>query len=356
MASPLGGDILATSQQLENANKLLEQYRKRDGVIYHTPALPVAGQSPDTPDTAVSQTVKAYPSLLNAFHKKELVPVGRVYMLIRAMDKDGRGRVPVSQLRDMFTGPGSPWRIFTTWKRLRQVLNQGEGICWQRDPDGDLRIYGPHRIAQALECGRLRGQPVELPVKELLKGIQATKAQFYTCLHSGRPITQKKLRELTGIPQSTQRLYNQVAGVKSQKNICVNDKEPYNRENVQRRAWQQGRNVFRFYVRKGKLRGLAFVAWRLPSSYESGHAVAPKGRQKKVNQAIALVMNRERGNNEKVERLYHPDNATAGAAYNRSPEHDHYYPVDSSIISDRWRNSRLASAAVWGVLPGSKKL
>lgn len=84
---------------------------------------------------------------------------GRVWLLLRAIDHDGRGWLTVDEARKQLTGKDSPLRC-CGWRRLRQLLREGTGIFWHRDEQDRLWLGGAHRIAYTLDCGRLQGFPL----------------------------------------------------------------------------------------------------------------------------------------------------------------------------------------------------
>src|SRR5690606_20744150 len=119
----------------------------------------------------------------------------RVYFLLRVIDSAGRGWLPIEHVRQQLTQKDSPVK-FCGWRRLRQLLREGEGIFWQRDDQDRLWLIGAHRIAYKLDSARLQGFPVELPISALLGGIQAVRAAFYATFHGGRdgkPISRETL-------------------------------------------------------------------------------------------------------------------------------------------------------------------
>ena len=254
------------------------------------------------------ETTKAYPTILTAFLKHELAAPGRIYLLLKAMDKDGRGWLYVNDVRQRLTRKASPWRV-CGWRRLRQIFQQGRGVMWERDGNGRIWLYSPARIAQALDCGRLRGKPVLIPIPALLGGIQEARAHFYASFHSGRrrnnPISRETVTAVTGATDVTQRTYEKVAGVKTQQNIAVG--EPFSKETAETRSWRQGTAVFDFIDHNGR-QGPAkrhYVAWQLPNSYTGCHQPATRGRQKKLNRQIDLVTQQARGNDLQA-RLFYP--------------------------------------------------
>jgi len=125
-----------------------------------------SNQQPDNENNPVDQ-VRAYPSLLAAYLKQKHVPAARLYLLLQALDQVGRGGFDVDQIRATFTSKKSKFYI-CGWRRLRQILNDGEGIFWQRDTAARLWLTSPARVAIALEVRGLHGQPVAIPTAALL--------------------------------------------------------------------------------------------------------------------------------------------------------------------------------------------
>ena len=203
--------------------------------------------------TRPSDTVPAYPSLLIAMLKENLAPAGRIYLLLRHLDPQGRGWLSVDRARDQLTTKSSQLRV-CGWRRLRQILHQGEGIFWQRDPQDRLWLHAPHRIGQKLGVERLQGTRINLPVKCLLGGIQAVRAHFYAAYHSGRrkpaPFSRERLKDITGLPDRTQRAYDHIAQVKRERNIAIGPR--YTKETAETQAWLRGRGLFRFVDSQGR--------------------------------------------------------------------------------------------------------
>lgn len=297
--------------------------------------------------TTSTDTVKVYPSLALAILEHELAAPGRVYWLLRFLDESGQGWVEVSEARSQLTQKDSPLKV-CTWRRLRQILNQGEDIFWQRDRAGRIWLAGAATVALNLAVARLTGQPVGIPVKALLGGIQAVRAQFYASFHSGRktnnPISRETLRGITSVPERTQLVYEDVTNTTSQSNLVIGER--YTQDQAHERAWQRGKAVFHFVDikgRQGKV-GREYIAWRLPNSYQGPQATRCKGRQKKINQRLVdLVMKGMRGNGrEQVDKVFWPHGAAAGAAYSRNRAHDAYWP----------QHPTARAFELWHVLPG----
>jgi len=291
---------------------------------------------------AKSQTVVVHPTMLLAMLKQNLEAPGRVYFLLRSIDTHGRGWLEIKNIRRLLTDKGSPWRI-CGWRRLRQLFKQGEGIFWQRDSKDRLWLKGAHKIAYALDCGRLVGFPIRLPISSLLGGIQAVRGAFYAAFHSGRassPISRQTLCELSGVPERTQRSYDRVARVERQANIAIGER--YSKETVEARAWKQGRAVFHFIDSRG-LQGkpqAEYIAWHLPNSYTGPHERRSRANRKRVNRKLAdLVKKGIPGTSEeRVERLFWPNGALAAKGYSRDPQRDAYWlPHQPSQSGQLWR-------------------
>lgn len=348
------------NHELHNGQQLLVRYRVRDGIqvavtseasTTQEQALAIEAK-PATIETAVvaeatpeadseakpeaepaaeplPQFIKAYPTLLTAFLKHQLAAPGRVYLLMRALDSNGRGWLDVAQLRYRLTHNASTWHV-CGWRRLRQILQQGEGVLWQRDGNGRIWLYNPARILMKLENGRLQGRPVAMPIKPLLGGIQQVRAHFYASFHSGRkrsnPISRITLAAATGVQtEASQRTYEKVARIKKQFNMAVGER--YNKTHSEARGWHHGTAVFDFIDHHGRQgpEKRHYIAWQLPNSYEGSHQQVARGRQKKLNQQIDLVTQQARGNGLRG-RLFYGDGAKAARAYNRAQgAYDNYW-------------------------------
>jgi len=358
---------MAITHDLANAQKDLLRRRQAKGVDYRPtspkvervdlPRRPAPDAKPKP--RLLPDAVKIYPTLAVAALDRDLAPAFRVYLLMRALDGPGEGRLAVAYIRELLTGNRAELRIVGR-RQLRNILSDGKGIFWDRYTADHVWLRSAARIAEALDCGRLRGRPVLLPLELIAGKLEDFKAALFNSWHAGRagrdgsgsPISQAKVRDLTGIPESTQRRYCDLAGVKRQRQIAVSD-IPYTIDNAREVMTWRGHSVFRFKDFNGKLgkRGRATVAWCLPSIYMSDLSQTTKGRQRKHNRLIDLVTNGARGNDRhEVVRIYHPKAAAAAAAYNRDPDHDHYWHEGGGGIPDASKPPKLRGVGVWRVL------
>ena len=296
-------------------------------------------------------TVRLQPALALAILGAEQASAGRIWLLLRFLDKAGQGWLPADLVREQLTQKESSSRVCGR-RQLRNLLNRGQDIFWERQQDqagSRERIWlkSPARVAAALGLERLAGRPVEIPLAALLGGIGQVRAHFYATFHSSRqagadpgsPISRARLADLTHVPPRTQRLYDETAGIKRQANYAVGP--DYNKENIQERAWQHGRAVFKFVDHQGKQghAGRRYVAWRLPNSYAIADGfiddnAAPSGKRKRNNKRpVDLVTIGAQGNDRSLKRcprqpttLFHPDGGAAGKAYNGDCSVDAYWP------------------------------
>lgn len=359
---------------------VLDERRAAAGVDYCPPATPDGRFARECLDRAAAlqqqldsrltlpDVLPVYPALLTAVLQAGDASAARVLLLLHLLDRDGCGWLDLDQLRAVYADPDSRYYVFT-WRRWRQILNAGDGRYWKVTHNGRVRYRAPWRIMVTLDAGKLQGDKVMFPAAVLFNGLKKYKAYILDAFHSGRPsanpddendnfgapITRQTLRKITGVSESTQREYHHLTAVRRRSNIAITN-EKYAAENVENRTWEHGFSVFKFNDFRGRQRKIGLkpgdevIAWRLPNSYEGSLATAAAGRKKKLNRMIGLVTIGARGSGAEIEQLYHPDSAAAGVAFNRSPEHDHYFAAGAIFMPRAIRPSKLAGAGVWGVI------
>lgn len=344
LPSHLGWGSAPATQAARAARKRRQEAEQQKQPL----SLPQPAKSQPQPDEKPPQRpkqIKLYPDLALGMMRQEQAAAGRIWLLLRHLDRDGRGWFHIDNVKPTLTGKGSAMRV-CGWRQLRNLLREGQGVFWQRDKTR-IWLRSVARVATSLEVPKLTNRPVALPLKVLLSGMGAVKAHFYASFHSGRkpdqPISRDTLTEITDIPAATQRLYEKRAGIRKQHNIAIGEK--YSTKNVQNRAWLHGNAVFDFidhHGRQGPEKG-HYVAWHLPNTYEGCHQPAPRGRMRKINRQIDLVNRRAQGTD--LSRLFHPDGGAAGKAYNRNGgQYDAYWECGNG----RGRES------LWYVLPQLK--
>lgn len=292
-----------------------------------------------------ASTVRHYPSLgIGALRTKQ-VPQYVVWLACRFLDQRGQGWLPLTAVRAWLTGMDSSLRLFG-WRRLRQVLRQGNGRFWTWDRiHNQLWLFNAARVGATLQVQRFHGQPVLLPVSALTGGVGQFKAHLYGAWHSGRreanPISRQTQRQVLGVPERTQRYYEQRIGMTVQSNLAIG--EVYTPEHLQKHVWRKGGAVFEFVDRNGRYgrKNGRYVAWQLPNSYAGPHRQTVSGRQRRINrQLTGLVQDGAQGNDEQQgTRRYFAHGAAAAQAFNLQRVTEGYWPS----------GDRRATTMLWSV-------
>jgi hypothetical protein len=113
--------------------------------------------------------VRLYPSIGLGMLQQEMAAPGRLWLMLRYLDEQGQGSLRIVSIHQHLTTKQKPLRLCGK-RQLRNLLKQGEGVFWSRDPER-LWLYSAARVAQALGVERLSGHPVALPVRVLLDGM-----------------------------------------------------------------------------------------------------------------------------------------------------------------------------------------
>ncbi len=307
----LGWESARLSEQLRRRGKDSAESASLSLIVRQSPLPAPPTNQPPAP---ARTTLVAHPSLLLALLRTQQAPVARIWLLCRHLDTAGRGWLPVETLRRALTDRQAPLYL-CGWRRLRQLLQQGRGVFWERDNRDRLWLYGVAHVAAHLGIERLAGRPLHLPLFAITGSLTAFRAHCYAACHSGRrrqaggcaPISRATLTRLTGRPARTQRAYDARIGVRRQANhalLAIHQADAY-----QSAAFRYGRSLFLFHDRRGRhgRPGQTYLARQLPNGYHvPGHLQAARGRQRKINRCLQdLVTHPAQGNrNLTMDRLY----------------------------------------------------
>ena len=284
---------------------------------------------------------KLYPDIGLGMLRQELAAPGRLWLMLRYLDREGSGMLRIDILAKQLTKKSSSLRLCGK-RQLRNLLRDGEGVYWTRDKE-HIWLRSAAKVAYALDVERLTGRPVALPVAALLDGIGTFRAHLYTAFHSGRtketchgdqvkPIARETMEQLSGVGRSSQRAYEERVGVEVQANFAVGDIST--KENLENRAWAKGQALFELKDYRGQQgkKGKTYLAWQLPNTYIGQHRHRPRGRQKRINRELKdLVMKGmpgnvgETGETRQPEKIYFPNGKLAARAYGRDPERELYW-------------------------------
>lgn len=280
---------------------------------------PLPTPLPEQPNIPANATIRVYASVALAVLKQELSTTARVWWLLRHLDQQGRGWIMVDEARSSLTEKESLWRI-CGWRQLRNLLNAGEGIFWQRQ-NGRLWLRSLSKVATHLGVPRLQGQPVAVPISVLTERIGTVRAHLYATFHSSReskPIARDTLTDISGVHRRTQRVYEKRVGVTSQPHYAIG--KTTTPERIKKSHWERGHASFTLTDHHGwhGAKGETYIVWQLPNSYQGPHEHARRGRQKRINRQLKdLFMQGITGNVEWAEPVYYGNGRSAARVYNR---------------------------------------
>lgn len=296
----------------------------------------------DKPADAPQKSVylRLYPSLALGMLREKKTTIGRIWLLARHLDQQGRGWLAVDDLRETLTGKTSEFRVCGQ-RRLRTLLKAGEEIFWTRDAKGRIWLFSAEKAAHNLHVTRLEGKPIALPITCLLGSIGHLRAAFLNSFHSGRrnnnPISRATIQTISRIPERTQRAYDKQSCVK--RTACYALSLNASAEDQKATAWQLG-NTFTLVDHQGQhgAQGQRYVTWQLPNQYSRQFKQLALGRQRKINRALRhnkmpLVKLRAQGTHtvvkkSEVERRYV---ANGYAASKTNTNHPLYWQTKSGI-------------------------
>jgi hypothetical protein len=289
----------------------------------------------------------------------------RLYKILGALDKDGRGWLANSEVEPLLTQKESPYYIYGR-RQLKIILRRGEGLFWQRvKSKGQLRIrlVSRAKLLEALSPGsRLRGREVEIPLTYLLgsgRGRQAdANAALYAAVQAGhlrpdqspsgsikpRPISRARLQELAGCSTYRQRSYERRMNITVERNIHIlGDHSDYE---LQRARRHFGLPAYKHTDHGGKIdrhrRGAAYIAVRLPNSYHLPDAITivNSQRQRTINRALDGLCHMGSGGSDReaIVHLYHRDAATAVRAVERNQHTPAYWTIAQNGRTRLWQN------------------
>lgn len=301
------------------------------------PTTPLLKSEPKPKKTSSqTETVKLYPDVALGLLESGRETAGRIWLLLRHLDNNGRGWLSIAETKQQLSKKSSPLRV-CGWRQLRNLLNEGETIFWQRR-NGRVWLQSLTKVAHSLGVSRLKMRPVTIPLTILTQSIGKVRAHFYATFHSSRtksnntptpekPISRSTISQLTHVQVRTQRRYEKIARVRKQRNYAVAGKA--SKERMEEQSWQHGRACFKLTDYKGLQGnpGNSYTAWQLPNSYVGPHQLAPKGKQQRINQALSdLFMKGMTGNGQsQLETRYFANGRLAAKAHNRQSNKELYW-------------------------------
>lgn len=331
-----------TSQQLLNAQALLQQRRQQAGITYR-PSLPLGGFALPAPTPAVEiAAVEPTPEPAQLFHHGDIAIAAnragqsthyQLWLALRHLDTDGRGWLSQKAAQDAFCSDQRTNETYLYKKtRLRQLVAEGNGVYWRLDEQNQRVFYHREsRIADGLGMKRLTGRHVAIGAAQIFTSIQTFRAHCFAAwlANHTNPISQETIAQLTGIPPRTQLRYTNAANIQTTANLSIGPR--YTQDAAQECAWQHG-NIFKFADFRGKQgpAGRRYVAWHLPTSYSVTATSSSRRRQKRTNNQMADLRHYRDAGNGRLRVLFFPNGAAAAKIANRQmadgDPRDHYWP------------------------------
>jgi hypothetical protein len=286
---------------------------------------PTALQSqPPAPHSAPPETTLVYPDIALALLRQERVAEGRLWLILRALDVQGRGWLPLDEVRARLCEKGEPLRLCGP-RQLRKLLRRGENHFWTRS-NGRVWLRGTARVAAALDLDRLRHRPVRLPLAPLCAGIGRARAHLYATFHTSspdRPISRRTLHKVTGASAQSQRNYERRLHLRPRRHFAVGPRDAP--EHTEQMAWEHGRALFHLHDARGRMgpAGHTYLAWQLPNSYAApaSHRRGSGRRRHSINRHLTDLLQQGRTGNGQERRAERMTSPPAAAARRRFCDH-----------------------------------
>lgn len=242
---------------------------------------------PTIPQT-VQEMVALPPSLALGLLRTKNVATGRLWLLLRASDSDGRGWITTADAKALLCAQASSWRL-CGWRQLRNLLQTGDTLFWKRH-NGRIWLRSLPKVLQALGVRSVQGATIQLPTERLLGSVGSARANVYAAFHSGRqtvrPISRATLTQLTGCSANTLRNYEDAAKVEAR--ACYAVGAPIDHASAEQQSWQQGSAAFTLTDRRGKWGrvGQRYLAWQLPNLYVGPFTSIATQQRKRIQRRL----------------------------------------------------------------------
>jgi hypothetical protein len=110
---------------------------------------------------------------------------GRVWMVCRYLDEEGRGWVYIEDLKRYLTRSESSLQLVAA-KEFETILREGDGLFWNLDNQGRLWLAGLARVASSLNIERV-WKAQRLPIKQIIQGLSQYRLHSFAASYLNRP-------------------------------------------------------------------------------------------------------------------------------------------------------------------------
>lgn len=209
----------------------------------------------------------------------------RLWILARAIDKLGSGKVMAGELRAAAKEVGLSTKDYNRYLRSAKKAEMLTSIQVKSKTQYLIKAVG--KVAQSVNCFYIGPRKALLPLREIFarRWLSLMWSGWIATL-LGRPISRDKMRELTGVSPRAQTIYNKERGITSIPHYAHDEsKDPTKVAMLCDFPREQGGRPAAFIYKESKT-GKEIVTWRLPDSRQSPHFEDGKGRTRKINRAI----------------------------------------------------------------------
>ena len=251
----------------------------------------------------------------------------RLWSIARHLDNKGSEVVVMHMLKDYCDSLGINQRTYLRWQSDAKDYGIITLRYWSKSEQSVISLKKLASAAKIFECQRI-GYPVIIPTYLLLNyGWRGWVWAAYLATLGERPISRGKMREITGVPEQTQRDYENQIGIQKIENYAVTDLSADHLSGM-----GEFERSYAFLFRDAKTPD-PVIAYQLPNTYIPPKVVrtSTKGRsrkaQKQLNAASFYV---ERDHSVEIVRLYHSSERSAVAAirkHGRLNGENHTIPV-----------------------------
>ena len=315
---------------------------------FASPSTPMARPAPYTqaePRGRIHGSVTLLPDLAFGLLKHHLASQGRLWLLLRHLDKWGRGWHEQGAIRkQLLTGD----LRFCGRRQLANLLKEGEGIFW-RFARGRIWLFSAGRVASHLDVAHGHYRPVALPLKALTGSVGTVRAHLYATYHSARagekslgmPVARETIAHITGVDPHSQRAYEKRLHLEVRHNIAIGEEYVAGAQGqalTQERAWRHGRALFTLTDYQGKQgpKGRQYHAWQLPNSYGAIHTAESRGKRRRLNRQLIVLQKKGAGNDQVARRYF---------ANGRQMERSH----NERHIDSYCQTGRYSAGCTWSV-------
>lgn len=277
----------------------------------------------------------AYPSLINGVMSKGHSAAFALWHMARLVDEPGSGQIEMSSLMEFAL---RLWSTDKFYRAVRDATRIGliEVVTRRRDRAKCVRAVSLEKAARAGSVHDLGEHGVWIEV-DSMRTAKSFRAALFSAFHAGRgnsdnPISRKKLREATSVPERTQRRYERIDGtVNVTRNCALTDIPPEGLEYAQDTIHPG------CYVKDGQ------VVRPLPNSYTATQTTHRSSTLRKVNHVLSGgvlpktgLISKSSGAQRRKTRLFFGDEKAVLAVARREAKIESSGGIRSPLVKERY--------------------